>query len=84
MHKNTWFLLMICVGVYTAAFLFFSPFYYVISKPCGLRITTPGEAIFFSLETMVTVGYGAETTYWRGCWEGTVLLVQGPPGHTLV
>mmetsp|Transcript_2714 Transcript_2714/g.5821 ORF Transcript_2714/g.5821 Transcript_2714/m.5821 type:complete len:464 (+) Transcript_2714:135-1526(+) len=74
MHKNTFFLLIVCGITYTTAFLFFSPFYYIISKPCGLKITTPGEAIFFSLETMVTVGYGAETTYWKGCWQGTVLL----------
>lgn len=34
----------------------------------------PMDAVFLSVETMVTIGYGVPHNYWQGCWSGLILL----------
>mmetsp|Transcript_59924 Transcript_59924/g.126856 ORF Transcript_59924/g.126856 Transcript_59924/m.126856 type:complete len:669 (+) Transcript_59924:186-2192(+) len=61
--------------VYTVMFLVFGVFYLLISEQCGLGIEGKFvRAYYLSLETMVTIGYGAPDQYYNDCWEGKLIL----------
>mmetsp|Transcript_30193 Transcript_30193/g.86490 ORF Transcript_30193/g.86490 Transcript_30193/m.86490 type:complete len:631 (+) Transcript_30193:106-1998(+) len=61
--------------MYVGLFLFFAIFYVVISEACGLGIDGKFiRAYYLSLETVVTIGYGAPDPFYDNCWQGTVLM----------
>lgn len=53
MHKNTCFLLAVCGITYTTAFLFFSPFYYLISKVSHESRVTSHESRVLGIEMVL-------------------------------
>jgi hypothetical protein len=61
--------------VYILAVSLFAFFYFLMSRhqECNLGINDMGQAYFFSLETMTTVGYGTQDVFFGGCW--TVMIV---------
>ena len=57
----------------------FAFLYYIISQTldCNLGLVNLGEAFYFSLETMATVGYGTQDIYFDDCWSvGSLLSLQ--------
>jgi hypothetical protein len=60
--------------VYVLSFLLFVPFYWWCNAACGFEFRTFRDALFVSVETMTTVGYGLPTNYMNGCVEGMLVL----------
>ena len=42
---------------------------------CAMDITTHMEALYFSLSTMSTIGYGVSDYYFGGCWSPLLLVL---------
>ncbi|ETV91904.1 hypothetical protein, variant 1 [Aphanomyces invadans] len=78
-HTNTIRLLSgICI-TYTAVVFVFAMFYYSVSQHderCNVGISTVMEAYIFSVETIMTIGYGAPTNdiFYGGCSSMALLL----------
>jgi len=45
------------------------------SSFCGLDISTITEALYFSLSTMTTIGYGVSDYYFGDCWTPFILVL---------
>ena len=62
--------------IYALLCVVFALPYYLISSQCGLNMKTFFDAIYFSLETMVTIGYGTANNdpYFQGCGFGLPLI----------
>jgi len=74
LHKSTTYLIVTLTLVYIASFLVFAPFYWAVSEDCGLELDTFGEAVFISLETMTTIGFGVPRDYMDGCGSGMLIV----------
>ena len=74
LDMRTPYLFLVVTVAYTLVFLALAPFYYIISDQCALEIDSFIDAYYMSLETIVTIGYGAPDQYYNECPEGAVLL----------
>lgn len=74
-HLNTWGVVAGCLGLYTVVVVGLAPFYLWVSDSCGLQIHSFTEALYLSLETMVTIGYGVPDPYFQGCMSGLVVIL---------
>mmetsp|Transcript_20189 Transcript_20189/g.55930 ORF Transcript_20189/g.55930 Transcript_20189/m.55930 type:complete len:557 (-) Transcript_20189:182-1852(-) len=62
-------------AAYVLCFLAFAVLYLMVSEPCNLQLQNNFiRAYLFSVETMMTVGYGCPDPYMNGCWQGAVIL----------
>ena len=68
--------IMLLLTAYMGVIWMFAVGYYYIARcyDCNLGIVNIGEAFFFSIETMATVGYGTSDIYFDDCWTVGVLL----------
>lgn len=71
LHAGTWPLLMAIFVCYMCVFLAFTPIYMAISEECGLELGDESgnkfsDALYLSVETMTTIGYGVPDPYYNG------------------
>ena len=64
---------------YMLVFLLFTPIYYAISDKCGLEIGDNSgrpfvDALYLSIETMTTIGYGVPDQFYNGCGWGLICV----------
>jgi len=74
LNRSTQELILYLFLAYVVSFLVFAPFYWWFSSACSLKLRTFRDAIFLSIETMTTVGYGISGTYMNGCVEGMLVV----------
>lgn len=90
-YRPTVLLMIILFLCYTAAVFFFAFAYWLVSwlgekytpksengssTPfCGMDITNHMEALYFSLSTMTTIGYGVSDYYFGDCWTPLLLVL---------
>lgn len=64
---------------YILTFLAFTPIYMAINDECGLKLGESGtkfsDALYLSVETMTTIGYGVPDPYYNGCGWGFVCVI---------
>lgn len=90
-YKPTLILMLILFLIYALIVFFFAFVYLAVSKLgapaptddgsikhsfCGMDINNHMEALYFSLSTMTTIGYGVSDYYFGDCWT-PLLLVLG-------
>ena len=79
-------LMLILFVLYAAQVFFFAGVYLGVSKLgeeanssehsfCGMDITNRMEALYFSLSTMTTIGYGVSDYYFGECWTPLLLVL---------
>eukprot|EP00927_Polykrikos_kofoidii_P085841 TRINITY_DN9430_c0_g2_i1.p1 TRINITY_DN9430_c0_g2~~TRINITY_DN9430_c0_g2_i1.p1 ORF type:complete len:425 (-),score=54.67 TRINITY_DN9430_c0_g2_i1:466-1740(-) len=56
------------------SWLTFATFFMLVSKRCNLEADTFLRALYLSIETMETVGYGVPDEYYNNCYSGLCLL----------
>ena len=61
--------------VYIVAIFVFAAAYFWCSESCAIGAETFLDAYYFSLETMMTIGYGVSDEFFNGCWQALVLIV---------
>lgn len=82
-YKPTVLLMLILFLSYTSAVVFFAFVYRVVNilgtrhttNFCGMDITNRMEALYFSLSTMTTIGYGVSDYYFGDCWTPLLLVL---------
>lgn len=75
--------LLIYSATYVTCFLFFAGMYLLISDACELGMDGKFvRAYYLSLQTMVTIGYGAPDPYYNNCWEVRSCLLVSPSSRT--
>lgn len=87
-YQPTLVLMGIIYLAYTATVVFFAYLYLLVSKVgevnaegnseksfCGMDITNQMEALYFSLSTMTTIGYGVSDYYFGDCWTPIILVL---------
>jgi len=63
--------------VYAAAWLLFAFWWRAVSVPCDVGIYTYKQALYLSIETMMTIGYGVPDPFFKDCWQALpVLMIQ--------
>ena len=74
-HQSTYKILLFMSFIYILLCITFAVPYWFVSDSCGLGMKTFLDACYFSLETMVTIGYGTSSNdpYFQGC--GTALPI---------
>lgn len=63
------------IQVYILAFLIFAIFYFLVSGSCAIETDTFLSAIYFSVETMVTIGYTTADPFFNQCGIAAFLIV---------
>ena len=71
LHAGTGPLLLAITVCYMIIFLAFTPIYMAISEECGLQLGDESgnkfsDALYLSVETMTTIGYGVPDPYYNG------------------
>eukprot|EP00041_Stephanoeca_diplocostata_P007203 m.100196 g.100196 ORF g.100196 m.100196 type:complete len:650 (-) comp16777_c0_seq2:156-2105(-) len=79
-HAGTMTLLLAVFSAYMVVFLFFTWIYMLISEDCGLQLGENGrskfsDALYLSVETMTTIGYGVPDPYYNGCGWGFICVI---------
>ena len=67
LNQALWKIAVVILIIYAMLFLFFGLFYYAASDRCDLRINNTIAAYYFSMETMMTIGYDSFTIGGCGC-----------------
>ena len=76
-YTPTMILLMFLLTYYMSVVIFFAWMYMLFShhgKLCHVDINNFLEAMFFSLSTMTTIGYGVKDYYFGDCWSFFMLV----------
>jgi len=74
LHLPTWQLITLCMLVYVGAWTSFAAWWLHISEPCQISIETYRQALYLSMETMMTIGYGVDDPFFNDCSEAMPLL----------
>ena len=66
------------IGTCYAVLLFgFVPIYWALADRCGMELFSVGDAYYFSLITLSTIGYGTADNDFNDCWEvGPIITIQ--------
>lgn len=73
--------ILLFVVVYLLSFLLFAVMWYFVSEDCNIGLETFLEALYLSIETQMTIGYGVPDPYFRNCSSAMpVLLGQSLTG----
>jgi hypothetical protein len=78
-HQSTWKIVLYMSLAYFLLTVVFAVPYYLVSADCGLEMNSFLDAMYFSLETMMTIGYGVvrNDPYFEGCATNfAVIFVQ--------
>ena len=75
-HMSTWKIVFIMILSNFAITLLFAGLYFLISDECGLEMERFVDAVYFSVETMMTIGYGVvrDDPYFEGCISNLILI----------
>lgn len=69
--------LCIFVSIYLLTFSIFAAVYRTLCGPCDMGCTTYWDALFLSVETMMTIGYGVPDPTFKSCtWIVVVIVAQ--------
>lgn len=76
-NKPTWQIMLFLTVLYTLFMIICAGLFMSVSDECDLDITTFTEALFFSVETTMTIGYGLKSNdpYMNSCTSGITLLI---------
>ena len=76
-HRSTWQLVLLMTLVYLVLCVTFAIPLYLASDHCGMGMTNFYDALYFSLETMATIGYGLggkSDPYFDNCSAGFPII----------
>lgn len=83
-YANDWFhtllhwsvcrLVVLISLLYLLTIILFGILYYILGKQCDLAMSEFIEALFFSMETMMTIGYSTHDIFFRGCPEMLIVI----------
>ena len=69
-------MLLTFAGVYCFCWVIFAPVYMAINDRCDLQsVGTFRAAVYYSLITMSTIGFGTNDMTFAGCWEAMVVIM---------
>lgn len=68
-------LLLCCFTVYLIAWLLFAVWWYNLANKCETGLSSFVAALYLSIETMMTIGYGVPDPYFNDCLEVLPLLI---------
>lgn len=76
LHLETPKIIALLTGVYAVVVAIFAGLYLQVPRECNLAIATFTQALYFSLETMITIGYGAQggDIFFNECASPLVLI----------
>lgn len=85
-YANDWFhtllhwsvcrLVVLISLLYLLTIFLFGILYYILGKQCDLAMSEFIEALFFSMETMMTIGYGTDDIFFRSCKVMFILITS--------
>eukprot|EP01062_Namystynia_karyoxenos_P036235 TRINITY_DN2639_c0_g1_i1.p1 TRINITY_DN2639_c0_g1~~TRINITY_DN2639_c0_g1_i1.p1 ORF type:complete len:459 (+),score=132.29 TRINITY_DN2639_c0_g1_i1:52-1377(+) len=64
---------LVCVAI-VASWIIFAALFRAVSDSCGLEVNTFMKALFLSIETIETIGYGVPNPSFKECWSGLFVL----------
>jgi hypothetical protein len=68
-------LLLVSLACYYGAFFAFATLYYAFTRQvCIADIVTFLDALYFSIQTMMTIGYSTRDVGFEGCWLPAMLI----------
>lgn len=73
-YRSTAQLISILVLCYLFILFLFAVGYWSVNSSCDLQFTHFLHALYFSVETMITIGYGVPDFYFNSCWSALVLI----------
>lgn len=69
--------LLVFFMTYIVSFVFFACIYRLVSTKCNLDCRSFSDALFLSVETMMTIGYGVPDPFFKSCpWLVAVIIAQ--------
>ena len=76
LNQTMWKIVLVIFALYLGAFVLFAALYLAVSEPCNLGVTNFMDAYYFSVETMLTIGYSTQNNdiFFDGCVEMVFLL----------
>jgi hypothetical protein len=72
---KAWKLVLGCFTVYMVAWVAFAAWWFQISDACNIGLNTYRSALYLSIETMMTIGYGVPDPFFNDCWEALPLII---------
>ena len=73
----TWAVLALIGTCYLLLLFGFVPIYWALADRCAMEIFSVGDAYYFSLITLSTIGYGTADNDFNDCWEaGPFITIQ--------
>jgi len=74
LNMNTTYVMLISFSAYIISFVFFAGLYYSASEPCAMGLDTFLDALYFSVETMITIGFGTVDPFFNQCGTAAFLI----------
>lgn len=76
LDKRTEYILLGATGIYIFVILIFAIGYFYSSEICNMEIYRTLDAIYFSLETLMTIGFSANDPFFNGCAPAVILITS--------
>ena len=61
--------------IYNVVICLFAGGFMYVGEECNIGIETYLDGYYFSLETIMTIGFGARDKFFGGCWKAAVLIM---------
>lgn len=67
-------LILLSSFVIISSWFLFALLFLIVGRDCGLKADTWLKALYLSIETLETIGYGLPDSYFKSCWGGIFVL----------
>lgn len=74
-EQRTWHIVFFTVMTYLITNIFFALWWWGVSDRCDVGITNFNDAFLFSVETMITIGYGTNDQFFDHCFDATIIIM---------
>lgn len=74
LRQSTEKLILGAFAAYITMWLIFACWWLQVARPCGLSLTSYRQALYLSIESMTTIGYGVDDPFFQDCDEVMPLL----------
>jgi hypothetical protein len=67
--------IILAIFIYNFVICIYAVCFMHVAKKCNIDTKSFMDAYYFSLETIMTIGFGTKDRYFGGCWEGAFLIM---------